>query len=670
MMGKGARGQRGLGDRRGTHLSRAVAPACILAVTLLYFWGLGSLPLLDPDEGMYAEISREMLASGDWIVPRFNGVVYVEKPPLMYWLTAATYAVAGPTEFSARFWKVASMLGTIALTSGLGCRLFSSRVGALSGMILATTLGAFLFSRITQMDPVFVFAITLAAYGIVSAGTPAESGQRGKTRRGGLWFWVGVGIATMSKGLLGIIFPLVLLGLWILLSRDIQMIRRGWSWPGVLLAALLTLPWHAAAWWKVPGFVQFYLLDNQLLRFLGERVYVEDGKSLGTIPFLGITFFALFPWAPYLMAALTVVWRDIQHGLPSKTSSRLAAASGDAELSAAGGGSVVPRPWDRRVHFLVGWLLTVVGFFSVSSFKLEYYALPAFPAAALLVAALVGRADADRERHAPLKTASVDDPAAVSSRSITALRCWSWVALVGGLLYLTATTWAWWAGFFTPLSIIRGLSLWATSYRVILEQGLPLPSVSPGNYASILIGGGLLWVAGYAAAVFALRQRRVLMAASAVVLIGFGLGGVASSVLQGIGRHHSVKPLAVRLNGMLRPEDVLVHERGLEKGGGLPFYTGHQVLVLNGTQGDLEFGSRFPESRRRFIDTRAFLDLWEGGQRVFLVTDLPFTWSAISRVPGPQPSALASTGVRWLYVNRPSATGSSPTTRTLSADTR
>ena len=102
-MGKGASGQRDFGDRRGTHLSRAFALACILAIALMYFWGLGSLPLPDPDEGMYAEITREMLARGDRIVPRFNGMVYVEKPPLVYWLTVATYAVAGSSEFSARF---------------------------------------------------------------------------------------------------------------------------------------------------------------------------------------------------------------------------------------------------------------------------------------------------------------------------------------------------------------------------------------------------------------------------------------------------------------------------------------------------------------------------------------------------------------------------------------
>lgn len=655
MMGEVASGQHGAGVRRGRQFSRVLVAACLLAIALVYFWELGSFPLLDPDEGMYAEIAREMLTSGDWTVPRFDGVVYIEKPPLMYWLTAATYALAGPSEFSARFWKVASMLGTIALTAGLGRRLFSPRVGALSGVILATTLGAFLFSRITQMDPLFVFAVTLAVYGIVSAGTTPEAEPRSGLSRGGLWFWIGVGIAVMSKGLLGIVFPLILLGLWILVRRDVQVIRRGWSWAGIFLAALLVLPWHAAVRAKVPGFVQFYLLDNQLLRFLGERAYVEDGKSLGTFPFLGITLFALFPWAPYLMAALTAVWHDARSMAPSRLSKGFAMALGQGSMSstAEDSGCTVCDP---RIHFLVGWLGMVVGFFSVSSFKLEYYALPAFPAVAVLVAALVGRADAERKGRPASEAAASGDPAPAPPMAFTLLRFWSRVALVGGLLYLTATTWAWWAGYFTPLHIVQGLSVWATSYRVLLEQGLPLPSMSPSFCASILMGGGLLWVAGFAAVLYALRKNRVLAAAAAVVFIGLGFIGMATSVLQEIGGHHSVRPLAARLNGLLRPGDILVHERGLEKGGGLLFYTGRRVLVLNGRQGDLEFGSRFSQSRRTFIDTRAFLDLWEGDRRVFLVTDLPIQRSAVSQIPGPHLEALASTGMRWLYVNRPPAT--------------
>jgi 4-amino-4-deoxy-L-arabinose transferase-like glycosyltransferase len=654
MVHEGAKGTRGAGIRGSEITSKVLILASTLVIGLFYFWGVSTLPFLDPDEGMTAEIAREMLASGDWIVPRFNGVVYIEKPPLMYWLTAASYAVAGASEFSARLWKVAPMLGTIALTVGLGRRLFSRRVGGLSGLILATTLGTFLFSRITQMDPLFVFGSTLAVTGIVDSSKALENGPQGGTSYGGLWFWLGVGIAVMSKGLLGIVFPLALLGLWILLRRDVHVVRGGWSWIGVLLAALLIVPWHVAAVMKVPGFVQFYLMDNQLLRFLGERAYVEDGKSLGTIPFFGITFFALFPWAPFLVAALVCVWRETWRTRSSMRPGRFAIGFGDACMPVTPGNSRSTFH-DPHIHFLVGWLLLVVGFFAVSSFKLEYYALPAFPAVALLIAALIVCAGRWQDRDSSSATGGLGDTDLGPHVAFALLRSWCWVGLIGGLLVLAAVMWAWWAGGFTSLNIVRGLSIWSTSYRVLLEQSLPLPSVSPTYYEVVLVGGGLLWVMGFAVAVFALRGSRVLIAAGALALVGLGLVALANSVLLEIGPQHSLKPLAARLNRLLRPEDILIHERGLERGGGLLFYTGRRVLVLNGTRGDLEFGSKFPESRQAFIGSRMFLDLWGGSGRVYLVTDVPPERSAVSLLPNPHPAAIASTGTRWLYANHPPA---------------
>ena len=652
MVHETAKGTRGVRIRGSEITSKVLILASALVVGLFYFWGVSTLPFLDPDEGMTAEIAREMLASGDWIVPRFNGVVYIEKPPLMYWLTAATYAAVGASEFSARFWKVAPMLGTIALTVGLGRRLFSRRVGGLSGLILATTLGTFLFSRITQMDPLFVFGITLAVSGIVSAAKTPEKGPREGTSYGGLWFWLGVGVAVMSKGLVGIVFPLALLGLWILLRRDVQLVQGGWSWVGVLLAALLIVPWHAAAAMKVPGFAQFYLLDNQLLRFLGERAYVEDGKSLGTIPFFGITFFALFPWAPFLVAALACVWRETWRTRSSMGPRWLAVGIRDKGMPVTPSDSRSTFH-DSHIHFLVGWLLLVVGFFAVSSFKLEYYALPAFPAVALLIAALIAHAGGWQVRDSSSVAAGPEDTNLGHQVAFTLLRSGVWVGLIGGLLYLAAVTWAWWAGSFTPLNIVRGLSIWSTSYRVVLEHGLPLPSLSPTHFEVVLIGAGLLWVVGFAVAVYALRGSRVLTAAGALALVGLGLVALANSVLLEIGPNHSVKPLAARLNRLLRTEDILIHELGLERGGGLLLYTGRRVLVLNGIQGDLEFGSKFPESRQAFIDSGRFLDLWGGRERVYLVTDVPRERSAISRLPGAHPMALASTGTRWLYANHP-----------------
>jgi 4-amino-4-deoxy-L-arabinose transferase-like glycosyltransferase len=665
-----------------------------LAIVSLYLWGLGGYGFLDPDEGMYAEIAREMLASGDWVIPRFNGVPYVEKPPLLYWLTAGTYAMLGSSEFSARLWKVVPILGTMVVTYGLGRRLFSEGIGMLSSLLLATTLGVFLFSRNSQMDPLLVFAITLSVFGIVAAALRLPGRAWGSGGYAAWCFWLGIGIGVMSKGLPGLFFPLALLALWTLVRRETGAMRGVWSWGGIAMALVLVVPWHVMAAIRVPGFFDFYVMDNQLIRFLGERAYVEDGKSLGTLAYLGITIYALFPWAPYLAAALLALCASISPSRlppPASLSSVFrppsslravgptgpeAALCPPSSLRAVGptGPEADLRPLsssfppdasrltppalrftlhDSRLQFLVGWIALVVGGFALSSFKLEYYALPAFPAVALFVAAFLASVGHAGKPGTPLKSSHPGASPVRDELSFRLLRVWTWVALVGGLLYTTAVAWAWWTGYFTPQNIVRGLSLWATNYRVVLEQGLPLPPVLPGYFGALLLGGGLLWVGGFAAALFWLRRGKVVAAIFVVAVVGVGLSAMAASVLRLVESHHSLKPLAERLNSVLQPGDVLVHERGLEKGGGLLFYTGRQFLVLNGTRGDLEFGSRLPGYERTFIDTDAFRNLWDSGSRVFLVTNLPEVRSAISAVSGPTPILVTSTGTRWLYSNRP-----------------
>lgn len=598
-----------------------------MAIAVLYLLDIGEFGFLEA-EGMYAEIAREMLASGDWVIPRFNGIPYVEKPPLMYWLTAGTYALLGTSEFSARLWKVIPTLATCLLTYGLGRRLFSDGVGILSALLLATTLGSFLFSRITQMDPLLVCAIALSAFGIVGAGPRTSGGAWRRGRGAGPCFWMGIGIGVMSKGLPGLLFPLALLALWILLRRDTRVMRGVWSWGGMTGALALVLPWHVAAATKVPGFLEFYVLDNQLLRFLGQRNYVEDNSPLGTLAFLGVTVWALFPWAPYLAAALMALGSSLFRGASSFTFH------------------------DSRLRFLVGWIALVVGFFAVSSFKLEYYALPVFPAVALLVAAFLAGVDHAEKPAAPLKQNHPGESQVLHQMPLRVLRGWTWVALAGGLLFSSAAAAAWGVGLLTPQNFVRGLSIWTTSYRVMLEEGQPLPPVSPGYFSALLFGGGLMWTAGFAAALGWLRRGQVLAAALAVALVGVGLSAMAASVLRLVEPHHSLKPLAARLNGAMRPEDIVVHERDLEKGGGLPFYIERQVLVLNGARGDLEFGSKLPGLERTFIDTAVFRNLWASASRVFLVTDLPTTQSAISTVSDPAPVLLASTATRRLYSNR------------------
>jgi hypothetical protein len=188
---------------------------------------------------------------------------------------------------------------------------------------------------------------------------------------------------------------------------------------------------------------------------------------------------------------------------------------------------------------------------------------------------------------------------------------------------------------------------------VVLEHGLPLPPVAPEAYGAVLLGGGALWTAGCGAAVWLLGRKRIVAAAACIGAVGVGMSLLAGAILREVEPHHSLKPLAERLNGLLRPDDVLVHERGLEKGGGLLFYTRRRVLILNGRRGDLEFGAGLAGSDRWFIETPQFRDLWNGSARVFLVTDLPGPRSAISDATLGASTMVAATGTRWLYANRP-----------------
>jgi hypothetical protein len=142
-------------------------------------------------------------------------------------------------------------------------------------------------------------------------------------------------------------------------------------------------------------------------------------------------------------------------------------------------------------------------------------------------------------------------------------------------------------------------------------------------------------------------------ATAAIGGVGVGLCLLASAVLNEVGPHHSLKPLAERLGALLRPDDVLIHERGLEKGGGLLFYTHRQVLVLNGRRGDLEFGSNLPGSSRWFIDTRQFREVWNGRARAFLITDLPLSAAR-------SPRRLPVSRCRWPRLGRG---GCTPTAR-------
>ena len=328
---------------------RGVALGVAVVALGLYLTGLGTAPFLDPPEGVHAEAARQMGVGHDWITPRVNGVRYVDKPPLLYWLVSATLALLGPTPFAARLGPALAAVGVAAVTARLGVVLGGARVGFLAGLMVAANLGMFVDGRLVKPDVVFSLWLALAFAGFTIT-------YQGGGRRGLVLFYASLGLAALTKGVLAALGPLVVVALFFWLTRERPLLP--WiPWWGALLAVGIALPWYLAAEAGSRGFLWSTLLHNHLLPFARPRVFPDEDAPLSAAEFLVVTLLAFLPWAAALPWALARGAR---------------------------------RPWEdatARLWLLFAlWGMLVIGFCAVSSFKQPQDAFPAFPALALLVA--------------------------------------------------------------------------------------------------------------------------------------------------------------------------------------------------------------------------------------------------------------------------------------------
>jgi 4-amino-4-deoxy-L-arabinose transferase-like glycosyltransferase len=562
--------------------TRLPALALLLVLSAPFLFVKLGMPFLDPDEGLYATIALEMARDGDWVMPHANGLPYLEKPPLYFWLTALTFRLLGPSEWATRLWSALPLLGTVLLTWRIGRRLYGDSAGLLAGIAMATMVGNALYVRKASADQLFVFCLTLAIYGFLR---DAERSDRGSRRF--LLFYLGVALSVLAKGFIGVLAPLIVALAMALVRRlpwrDVNLAR------GAALVALVAGPWHVLAAWRSPTLFGVYVLDAHLLRFFNARRYVEADVPISTLGFLAASFVWAFPWSAFSLAR-----------------------PGPARMPGA--------HW-RPV--IVLWLVSVVSAFALSRFKHEYYALPAFPALAVLVgAAWAGGRDLGR---------------------------WLAIGLVGcaavgvGALWIGAAP--------TAGQVLNGLAELNAYYRILRDQGVPLP-FEPGQFGVLLQALGWVLLAGWlvAAVCWARGLRRTAFAsligvAGAITLLIFRLLDVVEP-------HHSVKEVARVINAQAAPADLLVLEGSLSYAGALPFYTRRRVLLVNGAVDYYSITARLPEARRVFIDTGDLQKLWVGPRRVFLVAHRPFDSALIAVLPSVNVHDLGEHGGSRLYSNR------------------
>jgi 4-amino-4-deoxy-L-arabinose transferase-like glycosyltransferase len=323
-----------------------------LAVLLVVVWlaTLANRPLFNPDEGRYAEIPREMLSGGDWVIPHLNGLDYIEKPPLQYWATALMYRLFGVSEFSARLYTALTALGTVALVGLLGARIGGRETGWRAAAVFSSMIMVIVLGQLITLDMSLTFYMTASLTGFLLAQRPGEAGLNWM-----LLAWIGAALGVLTKGLVAAAIPAAVLVIYSLCCRDVApWYRLRWSW-GLPLFLAIAVPWHWLAALRLDDFLQFFFVHEHFARYLTP---IADRQEPWW--FFGMAF--LIGTIPWTVPALRVVvggWRD--RALKTQFS---------------------------PTFFLWIWVLFVCVFFSLSDSKLMPYILPAMPALAVLIAAL------------------------------------------------------------------------------------------------------------------------------------------------------------------------------------------------------------------------------------------------------------------------------------------
>ncbi|MBV9742300.1 MAG: glycosyltransferase family 39 protein, partial [Acidobacteriia bacterium] len=321
---------------------------------------------MDDVDAVQAQIARNMLTSGDWVTARLDGIPYLEKAPLIYWLMAICFKIFGTYDWVARIPVVASALALAWLTTAFGIWAFGKRAGLYAGLCISTCVGLFLFTRILIPDVMLTANVTLSMWAFLRAIDPQEHRPR-------LWAFLlaaSLGISLLLKSLIGIVFPVAAGLIYLAITRQLFE-RKVWKrlrpLSGTLIVFAIAAPWHILATLRNPpyfdltfrsipgeyhGFLWFYFMNEQVLRFLNLR-YPRDYNTVPLLWFWLLHFIWLLPWSAYLPAIAKLNYRPIDR-------------AGCARLLA------------------LAWAGFILVFFTFSTTQ-EYYSMPCYPALALLI---------------------------------------------------------------------------------------------------------------------------------------------------------------------------------------------------------------------------------------------------------------------------------------------
>lgn len=569
----------------------------LLLTALIYVGSAWNPSLQDDADAGHAEAAREIVERADWVTLHINGIRYLEKAPLMYWATAASYKIFGFTEFATRLpLAIGTMLLVVAVYF-FGLWMGGAKAGFYSGLAVASGLGVYLFTRIMIPEAILSFFLTTAFYFFLKV----YFGELDS--RWAYLFYACMAAAVLTKGLIGIVFPGGVLFAFVLLTNGWRKLWQMRPISGVLLFLLIAVPWHALAIWRNDRFFWFYFINEHFLRYLGKRYPVDyDTVPLGSFWLLHLVW--LFPFSVFLpLAARRIrnLWRPLERE-------------------------------DQLRLFAWLWVLVVIGFFSFST-RQEYYTYPAYPALALLAGTGLARGEKELSRWV------------VGGQGVLAFLGLAVGAVLGYMLWLSWDV-------IPPADISEALTYHPENYKLALGHMSDLTTKAfallrlPAAGAAVSLGVGLV-------AAFLFRWKRKPFQASILTAVAIACFIYFAHMALGMfDPYLSSKGLAMEIKQRLAPGDLVVINGEYYSGSSIGFYLPQKVLILNGRMTGLEFGSYYPDAPPVFIGDEDIAGLWKSNQRIFLFTadrDFDKVKSAINN----EMFKIATIGEKSVYSNRP-----------------
>ncbi len=562
--------------------------------------------LMDDVDAVQAQIAHNMLQSGDWVTARLDGIKYLEKSPLKYWMMAVSFGIFGVHDWAARIPIVLASVLLCWVTARFAAWAFGARVGLYSGLILATSVGLFLFTRILIPDVILTLAVTLALWSLLRC---LEEGEPHATAWA-MTMWAAMGTGLLLKGLIAAVFPVAAGLLYLGFSGQLRE-RRTWQrlrpLAGIGVFLLIAAPWHVVATLRNPpyldftmhsergsyhGFFWFYFINEHVLRFLNMR-YPRDYDTVPRLYFWLFHLLWLFPWSVYFPSAI-----GLQYRKPDRAS---------------------------RVRLLaLCWAGFILAFFTLSTTQ-EYYSMPCYPALAMLL----GSGLAGKTRWLR-----------VGNRALCA---------IAGAAALTIAAILW---------LVRGMAA-PGDIATALNQNPELYQLSLGHMADLTLRAFAylrcpLAVAGSAFAVGAVgiwRKRGEagvpLAAPVAMMVLFFHAARLALVVFD---PYMASRPLAEAL--LKAPDGTLIVDDQYYTFSSVFFYTNRRALLLNGRVTNLVYGSFAPGAPQGvFIDDRELRERWFQKQRFYLLAEGPQVPRLEAAVGKGALHVVAASGGKFLFTN-------------------